>query len=72
MNGYSPHLLLPSQWRELRNELAAATPVYIVLEHGGSVPREKVVSKSPAIVALLASRYRIAFASPETTMYELR
>jgi hypothetical protein len=72
INGFSPQLFLPGQWRVLRDELAAAAPVYIFVERDGYVPVEPLVHGSADISAFLASGYRVAAASADGTWYERR
>ena len=57
---------LPSYWKQLPKDLAAARPVWIFVESDASVARN-----SPATIALLARDYRVVWDTPYGKWYAL-
>jgi hypothetical protein len=68
INGWSPQLLLPAQWHDLRTELAAASPPYIFVE-SDDVQR---VARSPEMLAFIAHSYAPQQRTAHGTWYARR
>jgi hypothetical protein len=67
--GWGPWFLDDRAWREMNSDLRSTLPPYIIVE---SHIESYVRSRSPAIMDLIASRYKVAFVGGSGTWYVLR
>ena len=68
VNGWMPELFLPEQWKQLNEEIAAKSPVYILTDDNC---RELMAKKSPEMLQLLEKNYRLLRRGKDAFWYEL-
>jgi len=67
--GWVPEFLNSSAWQELYSDLRSTLPRYIIVD---SYTESVIRSDQPAIMGLIASKYKVAFVGASGTWYMLR